>query len=163
MNERDILKFHKEDLDRVSYCIETSNKILSVSFKSLRILHLDDHRLFSLSINKCLSTTYPNAILVNINNGNEALNYVVDALGKDEIIDLIITDITHPGLNGYEFAKIVRQKEIIFNKRIPMLLLSMGVGNPIISTNKDNNLFDSILGKNNSCANILKSINGILR
>lgn len=102
--------------------IETEYK---QNMKLLNILHLDDHKIFFDGIGGVLKKAFPNLSLHHIENGNEALQYVADSLNDKKTIDLIITDIIHPGMDGIEFAKAVRELENHSNKKIPILFITM--------------------------------------
>jgi len=102
--------------------IETKSK---QKLKLRNILHLDDHKIFFDGISGVLKKEFPNLSLHHIENGNEALQYVADCLNDKKTIDLIITDIIHPGIDGIEFAKAVRELENHSNNKIPILFITM--------------------------------------
>jgi DNA-binding NarL/FixJ family response regulator len=102
-----------------------TNKLLVPNLKPLTIVHLDDHLLFAGGVGNCILKKYPNAKIKNIQNGTEALAYILHCLHKNEKIDLIITDVSHPGLDGISFSTMLREKEPVSKDRIPLLFLTM--------------------------------------
>ena len=101
-----------------------TNKLLVPNLKPLTIVHLDDHLIFAKGVGNCILKKYPNAKIKNIQNGNDALAYVLQRLYKKEKIDLIITDLTHPGLDGISFSKMLREKESSSEIKIPLLFIT---------------------------------------
>jgi len=83
---------------------------------------LDDHRIFRQGVRQaCIDKVFPNARLVEFSEGYEAFIYVADHLGsKKDTIDLIITDIRHPGFDGLTFVPLVRHLEKLYGKEIPI-------------------------------------------
>ncbi len=101
-----------------------------IDYRPLHILHLDDQKLFATGVEKIITVAFPLARITNIKNGYEALGFVVNSLSNSVIIDLIITDYNHPGLNGVEFCKNVRVIERSHGK-IPIIFLTMVDNVPI--------------------------------
>lgn len=59
-------------------------------------------------------------------NGTEALKYIEDEIDQENHIDLIVTDINHPGLRGDELIKKIRYYENLFRlPHIPIVVLTM--------------------------------------
>ena len=54
---------------------------------------------------------FPNAILYEFENGNEAEHYILYRLQKEQKINLIISDINHPGLRGDKLVNRIRKWE----------------------------------------------------
>ena len=93
-----------------------------------RIIHLDDHSLFRDGVLKyCIKPFFTNPDVIEFSNGDEAYKFIMDEIEANKKIDLIITDINHPGLKGNEFVKAVRYYENLFNSsmHIPIIILSM--------------------------------------
>ena len=98
---------------------------IPINAKPLQILHLDDHIIFADGLVNAVRKWFPNAVFKNIQNGDEALAYVKSILVLNKKLDLIVTDINHPGLHGIEFATEVRIIEKAFGRRTPILFITM--------------------------------------
>ncbi len=92
-------------IQHVGNAVNVTNKLLSVNLRPINILYLDDHLLFARGISNCILKKFPNAIIKNIQNGDNALEYVIDCLENKKSLNLIITDFNHPGLDGIKFRK----------------------------------------------------------
>lgn len=98
------------------------------SYDAIHILHLDDHPMFRKGlIAYCINYFFPFAKITGIDNGDIALEKVKQYIAEDTSPDIIITDITHPGLRGHEFIKQVRSFEQSLKKQvnIPILVVTM--------------------------------------
>lgn len=84
-----------------------------------RIGIVDDHQLFLDGLNSLLSEEKNIQVIFAANNVKTALSYL-----RENPIDLLITDISMPDINGLEFVKIVKEE---FSE-IKILILSMFVG-----------------------------------
>ncbi len=84
-----------------------------------RIGIVDDHQLFLDGLNSLLSEDTTIQVMFVANNAKTAVSYL-----KENPIDLLITDISMPGINGLEFVKIVKEEF----PEIKILILSMFVG-----------------------------------
>ena len=120
--------------------------------KLLKFVHLDDHQLFQAGVRKCLNPETNNVFIQGFQYSDEAFLYVKKCLDLNQSVDLIITDLNHPGQNGYEFAKSIRRYECSFFIRIPILLLSMCSPkySDLAQKGLDERLFDWNLTKNAS-------------
>ena len=101
------------------------NIFILINVQPLQILHLDDHKIFADGLVNAVRKWFPNAVFKNILNGDEALAYVKTILVLNKRLDLIVTDINHPGLHGIEFATEVRIIEKAFGRRTPILFITM--------------------------------------
>jgi len=94
--------------------------------RRINIIHIDDHILFSKGLRDCIIPFFPKANIKNIINGTEALRFIENELDNENHIDIIITDINHPGLRGDELIKKIRFYEDLFrHPRIPIIVLTM--------------------------------------
>jgi len=75
------------------------------------IVHLDDHALYGAGVEKEMKKFYPNCKWFYFTYPKDALHFIEELLKEEETINVIITDIQHIGLDGYEFAKEVRLME----------------------------------------------------
>ena len=90
------------------------------------IIYLDDHRLFFKGMMQGIRPFFPKANIINITNGDEALRLIQRHIVNKVAIDLVITDINHPGINGIEFLKELRNFEVLqHSARIPAIVISM--------------------------------------
>lgn len=80
--------------------------MLQVQESNINILYIEDDLTVQESVSNILKMVVENIFLAS--NGEEALNILED---KSYDIDIIITDIKMPKLNGLELVEIVRRKE----------------------------------------------------
>lgn len=103
-----------------------------ISLEEIKIVYLDDHLIFSSAISKqCIYPYFPNAQLIQFTNGDKAHDYLEDATKAHDKVDLFITDINHPGMQGDCLAHALRSYEKKFTSpfKIPILIVSMGAEN----------------------------------
>ena len=67
------------------------------------ILIVDDHPLVFMTIKELLKTQLPDVIFITAKNGADALHLV-----RNNLIDLIITDVNMPVMGGVELAEKVK-------------------------------------------------------
>lgn len=94
----------------------------------LRIIYLEDHVLFRRPmINMCLKPLVSSLDLIEFDNGDHARDFIENGIRNKNKIDLIITDILHPGIPRNELVKRIRFYEEKYNSklRIPIVVLSM--------------------------------------
>ena len=92
------------------------------------ILVLDDHKVFRTGlIDYCIRLFFKNINLVEFENGDDADAFIKKGLNDKNRIDLIITDINHPGMRGQELVKSIRYYESLADNkiRIPIIILTM--------------------------------------
>jgi response regulator RpfG family c-di-GMP phosphodiesterase len=117
--------------------------------KNFRIIILDDQRLFRTSIKNLLVKYFPDALIKDFSNNQEALAYIIECTKERKWIDLIITDLNHmKEPDGLEFASRVRQmeKELAII-RTPILLLTMCEKDERITNAISDNIIDMYLTK----------------
>ena len=162
MEENKIIKYEQGHLQRLSLAIAVTNKLLSEKKQPLRILHLDDHDLFLNATKGLILKNWPDTLITNIKNGNDALNYVISCLNDKHSIDIIITDIVHTGLNGIEYVQKVREVEKPFGSKIPIIVYSFHYDTAsVIESIKG--LVDKFLPKNASGETILNTIKSLVK
>lgn len=94
----------------------------------LRILVLDDHVLFRQAITAyCILPFFSNINLIEFGNGDKADAFIKNEIDNKNRIDLIITDINHPGMRGQDLVKSIRYYESLSCNqiRIPIIILTM--------------------------------------
>lgn len=82
----------------------------------IKILIADDHAIVRRGLVQILKEEFPLAQIIEVSNGNEALDMV-----NKQIWDVILLDISMPGRNGVETLKQIRVSGI----KAPVLMLSM--------------------------------------
>lgn len=90
------------------------------------IVHLDDHKIFAKGLADGITPFFPLADIINIQDGHRAFRLVKEIITDQCKVDLIITDINHPGLKGDEFLKELRLLEKKMKvPRTPAIVVSM--------------------------------------
>jgi len=85
-----------------------------------RILIVDDNPLILQSLSDAFSGDY----LVDVaDSGEEGLTVLEQAASNGPVIDLIITDLNMPGIDGYELAHRVKEQNHL-NRYIPVIMLT---------------------------------------
>ena len=103
-----------------------------ISLEEIKIVYLDDHLLFSKAMSQqCIYPYFPNAHLIQFTNGDKAHDYLKNAIKAHDKIDLFITDINHPGIQGDYLAHFIRTHEKTYSPPfvIPILVVSMVADN----------------------------------
>lgn len=144
----------KMDFDKYEYCLEVGYANLAYKEPELKrkltIIHLDDHSLFANAMKIGVKERFfPNSDWKHFIHPDAALSFIEDKFGRNESINIIITDILHPGLNGYEFAKAIRDLEAEYNMfRIPIIVVSIcPADNHFVQSGLAEKLFDRYFPK----------------
>lgn len=93
----------------------------------VKILHLDDHRLFFQGIRVLTERISPKINMVHCTNHVEAIAIIQEAENSGKPFQLILTDINHPEGNGIEFC---RQVAALTTNKIPLGIISMVYDEP---------------------------------
>jgi YesN/AraC family two-component response regulator len=64
---------------------------------------MDDYILLAKGLQKMIKSVIPGCRFKHFQDGNVAYDYVSDCIKDNKKIDMVITDIIHPGMNGYDF------------------------------------------------------------
>jgi len=161
MSQNDLIKYEAGLIKRVNDVVNITSKLLLANSGALKILHLDDHLLFSKGISNCIYKTFPSAIIKWIQDGDKALEYVSYCLANKGLLDLIITDINHPGVNGIDFSNAVRGMETNHKQKIPILFMTMMDDISIIQK-IEKIPFTIYLQKTDKCEKINSAINNLI-
>lgn len=163
MENNKIAKFEGSILLRATNAIEITNKLLNIDLRKIHILHFDDHKIFLRGMESYFHKFFPNLAIEKFTNSQAALNYIKNSFRENIHLDLIITGFNQrPDLNGYEFAKAVREIESSANKRTHILLVSMyDVEFPLIKRGLEEKVFDKYFPKSVGIE-IIESIKRIL-
>ena len=84
--------------------------------------------MFSKAISQqCIYQYFPNARLTQFTNGDRAHEFLEASIKAHDKIDLFITDINHPGMQGDYLAHFIRTHEKAYSSPfvIPILVVSM--------------------------------------
>jgi len=132
--------------------------------RTLRIIHLDDHKLFHAGLRSCLTKQNPEISIQHYQYSHHAFDAISQCIKARQPIDLIITDFTHMGENGYEFAKAVRSFERSHFIRTPILLLTMHhpKNNDFLRRILQEEVFDAYLPKSANCVQLLATIEELI-
>lgn len=101
---------------------------LSTRPSTATIVFLDDHSLIRETVvDFCLKPFFSNIDIIQFSDGDDALEFLKNKISHYKKIDLLITDINHPGLKGHDLVKAVRKLEWMSEipYRIPIIILSM--------------------------------------
>ena len=96
-----------------------------LELRPIFIIHLDDHSLFAKGLESCIIPFFPLAEILNLRDGDRALRFMKELITDKLRVDLIITDINHPGLKGDAFLQELRLFEKEMNvPRTPAMVIS---------------------------------------
>ena len=128
--------------------------------KRYKIIHLDDHKLVTDSIRHFISSSLKDVYYLSFNDTNQAFRYLVNSVERDETIDMFITDYAHPGLDGYQFARAIRQLEQLMDRNpMKILLLTMYSDTlPIIKRGLGEEVFNWYLSLNSNPGALIESV-----
>lgn len=119
------------------------------------IIIVDDHKMFLDGLLSILKSEKDYNILLTARNGENIVKYL--EINPDDKIDLIITDITMPELDGISLNKIVKERR----STIKTLVVSMHNDPAMIDTLIENNV-DGFVPKNAEKEELLLAIKTIL-
>lgn len=79
----------------------------SVTDRPFRLVLVEDNTVFRQTIEKLLRQKRPWSIVASVDNGIQALQAI-----RTEGADVVVLDISLPGMNGFEIAEEIRQLEV---------------------------------------------------
>lgn len=82
----------------------------------MKIVHLDDHVLFSAGMSSLISMHLPDVRVLSMSNGRETL----ELLDKEQDVDLILMDLEMPGIDGFAMLDAIANRGLA----IPIVILS---------------------------------------
>lgn len=82
----------------------------------MKIIHLDDHPLFSEGMGSLLRVYNPDVNVISLSDGREALA----VFDSEEDIDLILMDLDMPGITGFSMLEAINKR----NLSIPVVVIS---------------------------------------
>lgn len=124
--------------------------------KNYKIIISDDHKMFLDGLLSILSHKQEYTVILTANNGKNVAKYL-DINSKTELIDLVITDVNMPDMNGIELNKHIKNN----HSKVKTLVVSMLHDSSTIQTlTKDN--VDGYVPKNAEKEELLTAIETIL-
>lgn len=131
--------------------------------KEIFVVHFDDHSLFTTALKNDIEKDRKDFKIHSINEYYSALKFISDCFENNIQIDAVITDLNHPGPSGYDFAGEVKHIAHMNNKRIPVILLTMAIGdNPRVLKGLEESVFDKHLTKEADSPVIIETIESLL-
>ncbi len=119
------------------------------------IIIVDDHKMFLDGVLSILRNEIDYNILLAASNGKQIIKYL--DINKEEKVDLIITDISMPEMDGIALNKLLKER----NRSIKTLVVSMHSDPDKIDTLIEHNV-DGYVPKNAEKEELLKAIKTIL-
>lgn len=116
--------------------------------KKIKLLLIDDHQLFIDGLKHSLLSFDFIEVINTFNNAQNALLYL-----KKESVDLVITDISMPDINGIEFIKKLKQQGSIIK------VLAISMFKPL---HNEANFYDGYLLKDASIEEVIGAIKSIV-
>lgn len=116
--------------------------------KQIKVVLVDDHQLFLEGLKATLNNDSAITVIQTFTKAEKAFAFL-----KKEIIDLVITDISMPEINGIEFIKKLKQ----YDASIKVMAISMF--KPI---HYEKNFYDGYLLKETDSSIVLKAIKSIV-
>ncbi|MFC6876015.1 response regulator [Flavobacterium myungsuense] len=92
--------------------------------KILKILFIEDDTIEVIKFNRVLKTSGLNHVIIEAENGEDALHILKE---KEIIPDIIVLDLNMPKLNGKEFLRILKSDDTL--KYIPAIILTTSNNN----------------------------------
>ena len=92
--------------------------------KKLEILLIDDDLIEIMKLNRAISSLNLEHIIIEANNGEEALNILQK---KENLPDIILLDLNMPKINGIDFLKILKSDNRL--KYLPTIILTTSNNN----------------------------------
>ena len=93
-----------------------------------RIVYLDDHQLFRNGLaDQCIRPFFKDSEIIQFSDGNLAWEFIRSDFNSGNKIDLVITDINHPGIKGNQLVEFIREQENVDKKEkpVPIMIISM--------------------------------------
>lgn len=120
------------------------------------LIIVDDHKMFLDGLQSIFESMVEYNVLLTGKNGEEILKYIEN--NENEKIDLVITDITMPKLNGIDLNKAIKEKR----STIKTLVVSMHTNARMIETLVNDDV-DGYVPKNAEKEELAKAIELILK
>jgi two-component system chemotaxis response regulator CheY len=123
-------KFHKNDRYELLEFLENhllgrSTSAAPVDSRNLEILLIDDSKAIRMAVRATLETEFPGSRIREAENGRNALSEM-----SQKKVDLIVTDLEMPGMDGREFLSLVQSNAIL--RRKPIIVFSSNIKQDLI-------------------------------
>jgi len=158
-----LIKYDGGQLQKVGNAITVTNKLLGLNTKKYKVIHVDDHNVVLRGVKHLIEENLPNVHVDSFQYTSDALEYIQDCLKLNRELDLILTDMSMPKMNGYEFALEAKSATIKHNKKIPILLIT--IHSDEYSPIKEGLLkgvFDKYFGIGSDPSELISTIKGLL-
>ena len=123
--------------------------------QKFNLIIVDDHSMFREGLEGLVETEENYNIALSVKNGNEILKYL--DINSDKDVDLIISDISMPDINGIELTKLIKEKYT----KVKVLIISMHMNVDMIEELIQYNV-DGYLSKNATKRELLEAVKTIL-
>ncbi len=161
MENNELIKYNSDLIKKTDNAICVTNKLLNIQLKNIYAIYLDDHKIFSKAVKNGIIPFFNNLKIDSFEEPISALSHIEYCLKSNIKLDLIISDLKHPEPDGFDFSRTIRDVERIYNKRIPILIISMYISYPLwpkIIEFLDDKTFDKVLPKHCQIREIVEAI-----
>lgn len=86
----------------------------------MKIIHVDDHTLFTEGLNAVLTRHDPSLEVISTVSAREALEILDAQKAEDDLADLLLVDLHMPELDGFAFLQAIEQRDLY----IPVVIIS---------------------------------------
>lgn len=86
----------------------------------MKIIHVDDHTLFTEGLNAVLTRHDPGLQVISTVSAREALDILDAQRAEDDLADLLLVDLHMPELDGFAFLQAIEQRDL----HIPVVIIS---------------------------------------
>ncbi|MCW3121545.1 MAG: transcriptional regulator [Flavipsychrobacter sp.] len=89
---------------------------------------IDDDKLFVFLTRKTITTTHISTQISEFNDGQDAINYLKEIAGNEELLpDIILLDLSMPIMDGWEFLEEYTAILPLMNKKIKLYIFSSSI------------------------------------
>jgi hypothetical protein len=127
VENKGLIKYNDRLIKRVNNAVGITNKLLNVDLRNIYAIHLDDQTFYSEGLKREATHFFPNLKIVSFQEPKSALTHFEYCLKNNLKIDLIISDVQHSEPNGLIFSRMIRDIEKEYNKRVPILIISISI------------------------------------
>lgn len=87
-----------------------------------KVLVIEDEKIDALRIGRAISQQFPGVSLEVLTTGEQALDWLHRFRGEDEVVQLVLMDLTIPRVHGLELLAEFKRNELL--KDVPIVVLS---------------------------------------
>lgn len=110
---------------------------IDIESRPLHILHVDDHSIMADGFRLSVESKMPGVQIQHISNGNDALHYIETCFQQNLPLDLLVTDVSHPGMSGLELCRSIKGLQKLYGRRLPAVVFTMHTDPVILSRIKE--------------------------